>query len=54
MTKQMAGMGMKGKLGAAKDMARAGGMPGLPGMSTKGSTRTRSVKSGFKQRKKRR
>ena len=57
MTKQMAGLGMKGKLGAAKEMARGGGMPGLPGMpglSTKGSTKTKSVKSGFKQRKKRR
>jgi hypothetical protein len=31
-----------------------GGMGGFPGLGSKGSTRTQSVKSGYKQRKKRR
>lgn len=56
MTKQMAGMGMKGKMAAMKQMQGAGGMGvgGLPGFSGKGSTRTESPKSRFKQKKKRR
>jgi hypothetical protein len=56
MTQQVAGMGMKGRIAAARQMA-GGGMPGMggfPGLGGKGSTRTASVKSGYKQRKKRR
>ena len=52
MTQQMSGLGMKGKMAAARDMGR--GIGGMGGMPTKGSTRTQSVKSGYKQRKKRR
>ncbi|MEM7230361.1 MAG: signal recognition particle protein [Planctomycetota bacterium] len=57
MTKQMGGMG-KDKMKAMRELAAAGpdGMPGLKGMPMlggKGSTKTQSVKSGFKQRKKR-
>jgi signal recognition particle subunit SRP54 len=57
MTQQMAGMGMKGRMAAAREMGRAGGMGGaggIPGLGGRGSTRTQSVKSGYKQRKKRR
>ena len=57
MTQQMAGMGMKGRMAAAREMGRAGGMGGaggIPGLGSRGSTRTQSVKSGYKQRKKRR
>ncbi|MEE2895086.1 MAG: signal recognition particle protein [Planctomycetota bacterium] len=50
MTQQMSGLGMKGRMAAARQL----GAGGMPGMSTKGSTKTRSVKSGYKQRKKRR
>ncbi len=56
MTKQFSGMGMKGKLDAAKKM-QAGGMPGiegmpqLPGMGGKGTTKTQSPKSRYKKRK---
>jgi len=55
MTQQMAGMGAMGKFKAMRDMAdmagnAAGGFPGLP---TRGSTQTQSIKSRFKQRKKR-
>ncbi len=56
MTQQVAGMGMKGRLAAARQMT-GGGMPGMggfPGLGGKGSTRTQSIKSGYKQRKKRR
>jgi signal recognition particle subunit SRP54 len=58
MTKQMSGVGMMGKFKAMKEMSRMGssmmpGMKGLPGFSGKGSTATQSVKSRFKQRKKR-
>jgi signal recognition particle subunit SRP54 len=52
MTKQMSGVG--GKIKATREMATAGmpGMPGLPGLgSGKGSTKTSSVKSGYKKRK---
>jgi signal recognition particle subunit SRP54 len=55
MTQQVAGMGMKGKIGAAREMARGGGMPGMsgmPGVGTKGTTKTLSLKTGYKQRKK--
>jgi signal recognition particle subunit SRP54 len=57
MTKQMGGMG-KNKMKAMKEMAMAGpdaipGMSGLPMLGGKGSTRTESLKKGFKQRKKR-
>ena len=49
MTRQMSGVG--GKIKAAKEMAGAG-IPGLPGMGGgKGSTRTTSVKAGYKKRK---
>ncbi len=54
MAKQMAGVGGAGRIAAAKQMASAGGMPGLglPMMRTKGSTK--QAKRGVKQRKKRR
>ena len=52
MTQQMSGLGMKGKMAAARDLGR--GMGGMQGLSTKGSTKTKSIKSGFKPRKKRR
>jgi signal recognition particle subunit SRP54 len=55
MTQQMAGMGAMGKMKAMKEMAGgAGGMPGaFPGLPGRGSTQTQSIKSRFKQRKKR-
>jgi len=63
MSKQMAGMGAKGKLNAMKQMQAAGGagLPGMAGMpdvsglmgAGKGSSKSKS-KRGFKQRKKRR
>ncbi len=59
-TKQMAGGGIGGRLKAARAMAKGGGdgmFPGvsnMPSMGTRGSTKTASVKSRFKQRKKRR
>ena len=54
MTKQMAGGGL-GKAKAMKEMIAGGGdmMPGvkgLPGFGGRASTKTKSVKSGFKQR----
>lgn len=55
MTQQVSGMGMKGKIGAAREMARGGGLPGMggmPGLGTKGTTKTQSLKTGYKQRKK--
>ncbi len=55
-TKQMAGMGAMGKMKAMNQMQQGGvgGMPaGLPGFGGRGSTKTKSVKSGFKRRKKR-
>ncbi|MGI9015326.1 MAG: signal recognition particle protein [Phycisphaerales bacterium] len=58
MTKQMAGMGGS-KLKAMREMSRMdpGMMPGLKNMpnfgQSKGSTKTQSRKSGFKQRKRR-
>jgi signal recognition particle subunit SRP54 len=62
MSKQMSGMGARGKLQAMKEMQASGGaglpgMAGMPDMSGlmggKGSTKTKP-KRGFKQRKKRR
>lgn len=58
MTKQMAGMGAKGKIAAMKELQRSGGgLPGagaLPGFgSGKGSTRSKSIKSRAKSRKRR-
>ena len=58
MTKQMSGMGMKGKMKALKDMgsmdpAAMAGMGGMPGFGTRGTTKTKSAKSGFKSRKRR-
>ncbi|MCH2144405.1 MAG: signal recognition particle protein [Phycisphaerales bacterium] len=55
-TKQMAGMGAMGKMKAMRQMQSAGaggGMGGMPGFGTRGSTKTKSVKSGFKRRKRR-
>jgi signal recognition particle subunit SRP54 len=56
MSKQMAGMGVRGKIKAAKELQRGGGaqglMPDLPGMpGRRGSTRTTSPKQRFKKRK---
>lgn len=56
MSKQFAGVGTKGKLEAAKQMQAAGapgmgGMPQLPGMGGKKSTRTKSPKTRYKKRK---
>ncbi|MEM1424845.1 MAG: signal recognition particle protein, partial [Planctomycetota bacterium] len=59
MTKQFAGMGMKGKIEAAKQMQGAGGMAGvsglpqLPGMGGRGSTKMKSPKDRYKKRKRR-
>jgi len=57
-TKQLSGKGMMGKMKAMRELSRTGGdmMPGLqgmPGFGGKGSTKTESIKSRFKQRKKR-
>ncbi|MDG2030330.1 MAG: signal recognition particle protein [Phycisphaerales bacterium] len=58
-TKQMAGMGAMGKMKAMRQMQSAGagaaaGMGGgMPGFGSRGSTKTKSVKSGFKRRKRR-
>lgn len=55
-TKQMAGLGAMGKMKAMNQMQQpgVGGMPaGLPGFGGRGSTKTKSMKSGFKRRKKR-
>jgi signal recognition particle subunit SRP54 len=59
MTKQMSGMGMKGKMKAMKELQSAGpgmvpGMSGMPGFGKGGSTKTPSRKAGFKQRPKKR
>lgn len=61
MTKQVAGLGMMGKVKAMKEMramAAAGGVPGMPGLgglpglgSGKGSTRIEQPKGRFKKRK---
>ena len=59
MTKQMSGLGAMGKIKAMRELSKidAGmvpGMKGLPGIGGKGSTKTVSIKSQFKQRKKKR
>jgi len=51
MSTQMAGMG--GGMKAAKAMTE-GGMPDMGMLGNRGSTKTKSAKSGFKRRKKRR
>ncbi|MHC4415299.1 MAG: signal recognition particle protein [Planctomycetota bacterium] len=58
MSRQMAGTGLGGKLNAIRDLSKADAsmMPGvrnMPTLGSRGSTRTVSVKSRFKQRKKR-
>jgi signal recognition particle subunit SRP54 len=59
MSKQMAGMGVKGRIKAAKELSRSGGasaMPGMgafPGFASKKSTHTVSPKDRFKKRRKR-
>jgi signal recognition particle subunit SRP54 len=59
MTKQVAGGGIGGRLKAIKEMSKADpgmipGVRGLPSLGRRSSTRTASVKKGFKQRKKKR
>lgn len=62
MSKQMSGMGAKGKLKAMKELQQSqAGLPGMAGlpdvaglMGGKGTTKTKGPKRGFKQRKKRR
>ncbi len=59
MSKQMSGMGAMGKLKAMKELSRTDpnmmpGLKGMPGLRSKGSTKTAGVKRKFKQRKKRR
>ena len=56
---QMSGGGAMGRIKAARELAKAGpgmmpGLKGLPRLGGKGSTATQSVKSQFKQRKKKR
>lgn len=56
MTKQMSGVGMKGKVAAMRELQKSGGgLPGMEGMpmlpGAKGSSFSRSPKSSFKQRK---
>ncbi len=54
LTRQMAGMGVKGRLAAMRDLQSAGGMPGMQGMPPLGgkkSTHMASPKSRFKKRK---
>ncbi|MEE2908197.1 MAG: signal recognition particle protein [Planctomycetota bacterium] len=56
MSTQMAGMGMLGKMKAMKGMQNEDAMAGmeqLAGMSTRGSTKTSSIKKKFKKRKRR-
>jgi signal recognition particle subunit SRP54 len=57
MTKQMAGLGMGGRMKAMREMGRMdpaalAGMGGMPGFGGRGSTQTPSIKSRFKQRRK--
>lgn len=61
MTKQLTGGGAAGKMKAMRDLQRSGegaaamgGMSGMPGLARRGSTKTESVKSRFKPKKKRR
>jgi signal recognition particle subunit SRP54 len=59
MTKQMAGHGPLGKVKAMRQLTKGGaqgdiaGLSGMPGLSGRGSTKTTSLKSKYKQRKKR-
>ncbi len=57
MTKQMAGGGIGGRIKAIREIGKADpsmipGMNNMPGLGRRGSTKTVSVKKGFKQRKK--
>jgi signal recognition particle subunit SRP54 len=60
MTKQMSGMGVKGRMNAMKELQSMdpsmmpAGMKGMPGFGGRGSTKTVSRKAGFKQRRKKR
>lgn len=59
MTRQMSSLGPMGKLKAMREISKIDpnmipGMKGLPGLGGRGSTRTESIKSRFKQRKKKR
>jgi signal recognition particle subunit SRP54 len=59
LSRQMAGAGLGGRLRAIRDLSRArpGTIPGLgnlPALGGRGSTRTTSVKSRFKERRKKR
>jgi signal recognition particle subunit SRP54 len=57
MSKQMAGGGLGAKMGAMKDLAGGmdpasmAGMAGMPSLTGRGSTKTKSNKHRFKQRK---
>jgi len=54
MSQQMAGGGMKGRMQMAKQLSAGGAMGGgMPGLPTKGSTKTSGPNHGFKKRKKR-
>ncbi|MHC5023968.1 MAG: signal recognition particle protein [Planctomycetota bacterium] len=58
MTRQMAGAGALGKAKAMRELATASpgmvpGVKGMPGLGSRGSTKTQSVKQGYKRRKKR-
>jgi signal recognition particle subunit SRP54 len=59
MTKQMAGMGVRGKLKAARELSAAGpsmvpGVRNMPSLGGRGSTKTASRRSQFKQKKRKR
>jgi signal recognition particle subunit SRP54 len=59
MTKQMSGLGAIGKCKAMRELSKMDqnlvpGISGMPGFGGKGTTKTQSIKSKFKQRKKRR
>lgn len=54
LTKQMAGMGLKGRFNAMRQMQSAGGLPGvqgLPSLGGRGSTRSAPPKGRFKKRR---
>ncbi len=58
MTKQMSGLGATGKMKAMRELSNADpsmmpGLRGMPSLGGRSSTKTVSVKRGFKQRKKR-
>ncbi len=59
LTKQMAGLGMGGKIKAMRELQKMDpnmmpGMKGMPGLGGgRGSTATQSVKARFKQKKRR-